>query len=79
MSNLEYLVTWLLKLRVRLSLLFQPQGHCGRIRRITPWRDVLVVEAERGVVAGFAPQRPNFKTKWPVLFRSLGFLHLTGG
>ena len=49
MGRLEYLVSWLLKVRVHLSLLFKPLGHCGRIMKITPWRDVLVVQAEYGV------------------------------
>lgn len=64
MSKLEYLVTWLIKLRVRLSLLFKPLGHCGRIMEITPWRDVLVVRAEYGVYV--ISDHRNYLSEWEI-------------
>lgn len=64
MSRLEYLVTWLRKARVCLTLIFSPQGYAGRIMKITPWHDVLIVQAERGVFV--ISDRQHYLTDWEV-------------
>ena len=45
------LLKWLLKVRISLVLLVQTRSFSsvGKIVDITPWRDVLVVQAEYGV------------------------------
>lgn len=55
---------WLLKLRVRITLLFRPQGYCGRIVKIVPWRDVLVVQMEYGVYV--ISDHRNYLADWEI-------------